>query len=181
MLSNVLAFDLRVFDPGAPIYQESTSQTILEPNDPGWQYGYVAPLGNAASGYSFLGQGAYVDLGYSPSFPTANPPWIYPWFAVWRELSHPNDTVLARGYAVYDTWSTSYENNAINEDGDALVDEATNGFDDNNAFGPDDVSERETRPPYDKPLRGVQVVLRVYETDARQIRQVRVNQHFLGE
>jgi len=29
--------------------------------------------------------------------------------------------------------------------------------------GPDDVGERETAPPYDKPLRGMQVIMRVYE------------------
>ena len=36
-------------------------------------------------------------------------------------------------------------------------------------------------PPYDKPLRGVQVVLRLYERDSRQIRQVSVNQSFVPE
>ena len=39
----------------------------------------------------------------------------------------------------------------------------------------------ETAPPYDKPLRGVQVLMRVYEPDSRAIRQVRVNQHFMQE
>jgi hypothetical protein len=47
--------------------------------------------------------------------------------------------------------------------------------------GPDDVGERETVPPYDKPLRGVQVLLRLYERDSRQVRQVSVNQHFVPE
>jgi hypothetical protein len=48
-------------------------------------------------------------------------------------------------------------------------------------LGPDDVGERETAPPYDKPLRGMQVIMRVYERDSRQIRQVTVNQHFVPE
>jgi hypothetical protein len=43
------------------------------------------------------------------------------------------------------------------------------------------VGERETVPPYDKPLRGVQLLLRAYERDSRAIRQVRVNQHFMPE
>ncbi len=48
-------------------------------------------------------------------------------------------------------------------------------------LGPDDVGERETVPPYDKPLRGVQVLLRLYERDSRQMRQVSVNQSFVPE
>ena len=85
------------------------------------------------------------------------------------------------------------------EDGDAAgspqIDEGTNGFDDPGVYwvtgtsayvterrhGPDDVGEYETTPPYDKPLRGLQVLIRTYEPDSRAIRQVRVNQHFLPE
>ena len=78
-----------------------------------------------------------------------------------------------------------------------LVDEGTNGLDDvgsyadgfvastaipiNPRLGPDDVGERETVPPYDKPLRGLQVLLRLYERDSRQVRQVSVNQHLVPE
>ena len=49
------------------------------------------------------------------------------------------------------------------------------------SLGPDDVGERETAPPYDKPLRGAQVLVRGYELDSRAIRQVRVSQHFMPE
>ena len=52
---------------------------------------------------------------------------------------------------------------------------------DDRRLGVDDVGERETMPPYDKPLRGVQVLIRAYERDSRAIRQVRVNQHFMPE
>ena len=48
-------------------------------------------------------------------------------------------------------------------------------------LGVDDIGERETVPPYDRPLRGIQVLVRVYEPDSRAIRQVRVNQHFMPE
>jgi hypothetical protein len=70
----------------------------------------------------------------------------------------------------YDTWSTHYESNGINDDsedknangvldagedtngnnvldGDSLIDEGTNGLDDNNDGIPDDPAERETSPP----------------------------------
>jgi hypothetical protein len=48
-------------------------------------------------------------------------------------------------------------------------------------LGVDDANERETAPPYDKPLRGMQALIRTYEGDSRSIRQVRVNQHFMQE
>jgi hypothetical protein len=136
---------------------------------------------------------------------------IPPWFFEARTLSDVFGRQLAPGYAVYDTWSFHYENNGVNEDDDEVefnasgvpiwqyndgdgvgtlsVDEGTNGLDDFGHYsdgtfarlGVDDVGERETSPPYDKPLRGVQVLIRTYERDARSIRQVRVNQHFMPE
>ena len=90
------------------------------------------------------------------------------------------------------TWQID-NNNGM---GTPSIDEGTNGQEDfghyQNAgpppridndvrLGVDDVGERETAPPYDRPLRGVQVLMRVYETDSRAIRQVRVNQHFMAE
>ena len=59
--------------------------------------------------------------------------------------------------------------------------QAVDGLDNDGANGVDDVGERETTPPYDKPLRGMQVLIRTYERDSRAIRQVRVNQHFMPE
>ncbi len=47
------------------------------------------------------------------------------------------------------------------------------------AFGVDDPTERETVPPYDTTLRGMQVTLRGYERDSRQIREVKVRQTFV--
>jgi type II secretory pathway pseudopilin PulG len=111
-------------------------------------------------------------------------------------------------YRTYDTWSYHYETNGINEDGDfdpdkgpqvPLIDEGTNGLDDyslydlnaNGVFEPnteyvkllgvDDMGERETSPPYPTPLRGVQVRLRVYESDSRQMREVTIRQHLVPE
>jgi hypothetical protein len=207
MLTNVLGFDLRVYDPGAPLFSakeipgnaSSPIAAVLEPTDPAWSTAYghsdnmgSGIVGSAVSTFPFAGQGAYVDLGYiqrnglpsvvmpSSASPTGDA-WIMPWFGDHGQLRHVNGTVLAPGYSVYDTWSTHYENNGVDEDGDGLFDEGTNGLDDDLTFGPDDVGERETAPPYDRPLRGVQVVLRAYEPDSRQIRQVRVTQHFLPE
>jgi prepilin-type N-terminal cleavage/methylation domain-containing protein len=217
MMTGALAFDVRVYDPGAPLYRENTTSTVLEPSDPGWKTAYHAELGKAQAGATFLGQGAFVDLGYVVSsgvlLPSVPPgaSWLVPWFADARALSDvylesrpANErwfSQLATGYAVYDTWSFHYENNGVNEDQarfdgnawqpvDASMDEGTNGIEDPGNYadayqatrlGVDDMGERETAPPYDRPLRGVQVLLRVYEPDSRAIRQVRVIQHFMPE
>jgi hypothetical protein len=221
MMTDVLGFDLRVYDPGAPLFgrrvvpgNTTTPLTVLQPSDPGWRFAYdLDPA--VANQFEFLGQGAYVDLGYGNAVPATKPVvgpgnWTRPWFAEARGLidiyydtrtpppaPDKQFSLLAPGYAVYDTWSFHYENNGVNEDElrsdgsswqvvDTKPDEGTNGFDDpnlNNAVvnGPDDVGEYETTPPYDKPLRGVQLLIRTYEPDSRAIRQVRVNQHFLPE
>lgn len=228
MLTNALAFDIRAFDPGAPLFRHLPTDTMLSPSDPGWAVAYqhannMGPTGTGSIGrdnsrqvpqleYPYVGQGAYVDLGYgfglpnpvffSPTFSSS----AQPWFFTARALSDPFGTQLAPGYTVYDTWSFHYENNGLNDDDDEIengvwqrddhdgqgsptIDEGTNGLDDYGHYsdgthvrlGVDDVGERETVPPYDKPLRGVQIILRAYERDSRAIRQVRVNQHFMPE
>jgi hypothetical protein len=236
MLTGALAFDLRVFDPGAPLFgmreplgsATSPIGVVLEPSDAGYTAAYLHIDNSGANGIGFggnsfplLGQGAYVDMGYgfsmqlrppgmmnAPRFASASA--ALPWFFTPRALSDVLGNQLAPGYAVYDTWSFHYENNGVNDDGDEVeirngvptwqidnnngqgtpsIDEGTNGLDDYGHYsdgnhirlGVDDVGERETAPPYDKPLRGVQVLMRVYESDSRAIRQVRVNQHFMPE
>jgi hypothetical protein len=146
-----------------------------------------------------------------PVFASAFATSATPWYFAARSLGDVYESnrpgylysQWAPGYSVYDTWSFHYENNGVNEDewyvdtntgswkrGDDQVDEGTDGFDSRGNYfdaikrrrlGVDDVGERETKPPYDKPLRGVQVILRAYEPDSRAIRQVRVNQHFMPE
>ena len=86
---------------------------------------------------------------------------------------------------VYDTWSTSYESNGINEDGDtdgsgnSLIDEGTNGIDDNGDGVVDDALEAESSPPYPVALRGIEIRIRVYEPSSRQVRQVTVRHTFV--
>ena len=104
------------------------------------------------------GSGAYVDLGHNfPSSP--------------RGLGH-NGQLPLQGLGttarVYDTWSTSYYGPIWN-----------NGIDDDNSGIVDDDSEKLNPPPYPIPLRGIQVKIRVFEPDSRQIREVTVVQDFL--
>ena len=60
-------------------------------------------------------------------------------------------------------------------------DEGTDGIDNDGQFGVDDMGERETSPPYPDPLRGVQVRLRVFERDSRQVRETSVIQNFVPQ
>ena len=223
MLTDALAFDVRVYDPGAPLLgpiNQTNSDVVVEPGDAGWSTYLQLPNDVAVYGY-----GAYVDLGYLGlhsrwRYPSTNtvlnmPPLsVTPQFAVApRTRSKLNllgqTQPYYEPYRVYDTWSFHYENNGINEDGDTyfdpvtntnlpLIDEGTNGFDDAGDYildpsanpptfvtdirhGVDDPGERETAPPYDVPLRGMQVRLRAYERDSRQVREVGVKQHFVPE
>lgn len=234
ILTDVLAFDLRVFDPAAPMFATRKlpydSQkgleldVVLAPSDPGWLNAYMSN-DNMVSGsvgfrtssqlnssvvYPYVGQGAYVDMGYGydsrysppnlpyPSYAPAFASSAAPWFFTPRALSDVYGNQLAPGYAVYDTWSFHYENDGVDEDVDGKIDQGTDGLDsvgryanptpppapltvNDTRLGVDDVGERETVPPYDKPLRGVQLLIRAYERDSRAIRQVRVNQHFMPE
>ena len=81
--------------------------------------------------YPFVGQGAYVDLGYGYgvidypdiAFNSAPPPTpsdfsssAAPWFFTARALSDVFGNQLAPGFSVYDTWSFHYENDGVNED-----------------------------------------------------------------
>jgi prepilin-type N-terminal cleavage/methylation domain-containing protein len=195
VLGSALAFDVRVFDPGAPLYADGNN--ILEPNDLGWVDAMsTAGIANA-SGY-----GAYCDLGWgydpsaasmaylSTSAPTMAPTPVFcdirP--AGYHPRSSPRRNNPGLYPSVYDTWSYHYENDGINQDAawqtsaaawqSNIIDQGSNGLDDDNANGVDDRGERETSPPYDVPLRGVKVILRVYEPDARQIRETSVTHSF---
>ena len=109
--------------------------------------------------------------------------------------------------SVYDTWSTHYESDGIDEDQDGTIDEGTDGIDNpyvtgaipmngpwNNppvtnlntsSFsyigGVDDPSELEAPPPYATACKGLQIRIRVIEPSSRQIREVTVTQDLLEE
>ncbi len=58
VLSNVLAFDVRVFDPAAEVRNNATAGVAVVPSDPGYS-GCVS--------FSPPVEGAYVDLGHGAS------------------------------------------------------------------------------------------------------------------
>lgn len=130
ILTNVIGFDVKVWDPGA---------------------------------------GKYVDLGSSEAVT----------FALGRQ--HPRSMLQASANQarIYDTWSDHYEHDGFDQNGNGIADEGTDGFDNDGNGLIDDPLERETWPPYPLPLRGIQVKIRCFERDSRQIREVTVVQQFL--
>jgi type II secretory pathway pseudopilin PulG len=159
VLSNVLAFDVRVFDPAAVI--RSALTVAVTPGDPGY---------GAGSSPNPTPTGAYVDLG-SGVTTTA----LMGSADARSKLRPPT----ANDPRVYDTWSTHYEVNGIDEDDDGIADEGTDGVDNNNDGVIDDLAERETSPPYPVALRGLEIRIRVYEPSSRQVRQVTVRHTFV--
>ena len=180
ILDNVIGFDVKVWDTGAPVFAVAVgaSQQPVLPTDAA----YKTML---RDGGTVLGTGAYVDLFYTRGVGTVAsgvPTGLFagPGDPRSQLAVDPSDpAALAQLPAVYCTWSTHYENDGIDQDGDGVVDEGSDGLDNDGVNGVDDPGERETAPPYSVPLRSIQVKIRVFEPDSRQIREVTVVQDFV--
>jgi hypothetical protein len=188
VLTNVIGFDVRVFDPGAPV-AVSADNTASVPGDVLFTT-TVATTGVAANG-------AYVDLGWNNGpYPAVATSGQRPRFANLGEPMSGLRPANATGVRVWDTWSTHYESNGFDDDADGTIDEGSNGLDDDSdgkvdespydADGDglftgagDDPGELETLPPYRFPLRGIEIRLRCYEPSSRQVRQVTVRHSFV--
>ena len=201
ILSNVLAFDVRVFDATAALRYDNAAATVanpgpatgtLQPGDPGYKYA-------VDNNYAIAGAGAYVDLWYNryvvPVVPANSS----------STFSGPplaKSQLLAAGPppgAVYCTWAASYERDGLNQDwaADGLMppaatailtgpfDEGTDGLDDDGtgvqANGVDDNGEHETSPPYPTRLRGLEIKIRTYDPGTRQVQQATVGTDFIPE
>lgn len=202
VLSNLLAFDVRVYDPTAPLHADNSdivpddsdvtddATTTIQPGD----FGYNTAARNRTL-YPIVGYGAYVDLNYNRYFIPQPPPPIpsgapTPRFA---DLADPKSQLIRNlainpqnFFAYYDTWAASYERDGLNQDtntegNNQLFDEGTDGLDNDNVFGVDDAGERETAPPYSYPLRGLKVTIRLYEPGTRQVKQATVGADFIAE
>ena len=154
VLTNVIAFDVRVFDPVAPLQASTSGSDVLAPGD---LIAITTPQAN----------GAYVDLGNAGGAP-----------GQWFTGAAAQLPLLTR---VYDTWSLGYEADGIDQDGLLGPDQGTDGLDSTEPPDGviDDVGERETSAPYPYPLRGVEVRIRCYEPTSRQVRQVTVRHTFV--
>jgi hypothetical protein len=171
VLTNVIAFDVRVFDPLAAVRSAAGVPAI--PGDAGYGSGAVA------------GTGAYVDLGWDTTMtnsvaPTATFPPSGQSVFQGRGVSLINAATVSQfSVPTYDTWSTHYETNGRDENGVNGADEGTNGRDDNNNGLVDEFAETETSAPYPIRLRGIEIRIRCCDPRSRQIRQVTVRHAFV--
>ena len=184
ILTNVLSFDVKAWDPRAPVLLVNDGAT--PPNYNSLLPGDLAYATELATGTAtFASEGAYVDLGYSTANPNLSD------FSGW-----PDSGSQLTGLRIYDTWSIHYEHDGVNQDNDfvlnpdgsatttPLTDEGNDGFDNDvsgqSGYGVvDDPGEREAPPPYDVPLRGIQIKIRVFEPDSQKVREVTIRHDFL--
>jgi hypothetical protein len=160
ILTNVIGFDVRLYDPDA-VPHLSGSTTIVYPNEQ--SYGSAPPAGF---------KGCFLDLGCAAPAATI--------------LSGPGNPrsrlqkINSGDTATYDTWSTHLESNGVDDDADtpSLVDEGSNGLDDNANGLVDEPLENEVPPPYAVPLRAIEIRLRCYDPASRQVRQTTIRQAF---
>ena len=181
ILTNVIAFDVRVWDPNAtvqavPGYLQTNNvkgnetKIAAVPGDPGY----------GGTGFVQAALGAYVDLGWGRVIGTAATAGTTLQQFKKTVSSVPNSTTLQdpnvfADTTTYDTWTDFYEVNGVDDDGDGVRDDSTNGLDDNNVNGVDEANERESSPPYAVPLQGIQIRLRCYEPSSGQVRQTTIN------
>ena len=182
VLTNVIGFDVRVFDPSADVHQDA-SGSLLTPGDPGFAAGTA------------IGLGAYVDLGNNlPGTGGSTPRFSGPGDS--RSGLRPvgAGTAWTQRPRVWDTWSTHYETDGVDQDGQYGIDQGSNGLDDNQdglvdngdfdqdgnaVITPAETGELEAPPPYPAPLRGIEVRLRCYEPSSRQVRQITIRHSFV--
>ena len=184
VLNNVLAFDVKAYDPMAPI--KSSNARALVPGDPGYA---------AAPPSSIIGRGAYVDLNYAGDSTVSwfsGPPDIRS--GVWGvSVIQPTPTdpiILDTIDPAWTTYPTRKERNGFKEEMGRRIDPATallpidsgtNGIDDDGINGVDDAGEWETAPPYNHALRGIEITIRALEPDSHQVRQTTVRISFVPE
>jgi hypothetical protein len=194
-LTNVLSFDVKVWDPGAEVQVDAAGHPLV-PSDPGYDRTFRTQHFNPAQ------YGAYVDLNFASTKRIGNdstdgkgslintPDPVPPsYFAGGYYGSGGLKSGLAvgatntQGFATFDSWSQGYEyyNSTMAA---ANYNKANNGFDNDpspGANGVNDAGERLTSPPYPVPLRGVQIKIRVYEPTSRLVREVTVTETFLPD
>jgi hypothetical protein len=168
VLTNVIGFDVRVYDPLAPV--QVSNGVPISPGDPGFSAGGTATA-----------RGAYVDLGWgSQSLPNpilvtaAYPPAGQSYFqGVGVSLANSQNPATY-SLPTYSTWSTHYETNGQNDDDDPTIDQGRDGLDSNSNGLVDEDLERETSAPYPVRLRAIEIRIRCCDPRSRQIRQTTV-------
>ncbi len=201
MLSNVVSFDVRVYSPNASLNRDSAGTFIMEPGEPGFDTINAGSTYNPSVATEHFGVGSFVDLhfmksigGLPVSWPAAATPaqrlgdyWNKVWFSgPSSTMSYLTNSISTWPGAIvgentFDTWTPIYESDGINQNGNASIDEGTDGLDNDNQNGVDDIGERETQPPYNTALRGIEIRVRVVEKVTQQVHQVRIVHSFVPE
>lgn len=192
VMENVIGFDVKVFDPTVAVLQYA-GQPVL-PQDPGYDVAVTNPGDFPPQGF-----GAYVDLGafefrgvngelvitnpISTATPLAFGHWrrrlVDPAYApfiaeqpragYWDALMTSYETFA--GGPTYSTWTTAFESDGVDTDGDGFIDEGADGIPQGNAVS-GIRNDRDSAPPYSHPVKSVQITLRAasYDADRQQIR-----------
>ena len=166
VLENVIAFDVQAYDPKAPIYSTTASDETtvipLVPTDPG----YSTAIATAIAGNKNPdARGTFVDLGYR--YDDANTKDISN-FSNSASGNVKQDADGNTATRAYDSWCGDYVTN-----GDV-------GFDNNGDTVVDTAEDLREKPPYDNPLKAVQVEIRVQEPESGKVRSVKVRK-YLGK
>ncbi len=180
VLTNVLSFDIKVWDPQAILHRDVNDLTPIVPSDPGW----TNSPSFASSALNSDIFGAYVDLNYG-GVTNQQSQFFFAGPSLGFGILSGLDATKQGGFATYDTWSTGYKLGYY--PGAVGLPNAVNGFDNNNANGVGDPSELIVSntlapvPPYPVALRGVQIKIRVYEPSSRQVREVTIVENFVPD
>jgi hypothetical protein len=123
ILTNVIGFDVKAWDPDAPVFEHDSTGTIVMPGDPGYPRtdSTAFPSGNAT--WNVVSHGAYVDLDYANGYAGTN----------FDGNGEPTSQLTSGNVRVYDTWSFHYEHDGEDQGNLAGSDEGTNGFDDDSS------------------------------------------------
>lgn len=167
MLTNVIGFDVQVFDPDASQYlvREDDSRDIIGVAD---LTDIGAVLGVPGGSMDPVSRGAFVDLGTNRRGQRGERP-------VFINPPHPR----YGKEAVYETGTSIYDRNEVDDSG-------SNGVDDLPLIGEeekngivDDIEERESVAPYNERLRGIRIRVRVMDPDTKLIQQVTIMKSFI--
>ena len=170
LLTDVAGFDVRVYSPNATVGY-SAEGILVQPGDP--EYVNLSTLASTATA------GAFVDLGYGIRSDGVAIAGVGA--GEWYAGLGSGTAALTPLSRVFDTWSPSYENDGIDQDGVLGPDQGTNGLNNGGSAAPDDDLERETRPPYPNPIRGIQISTRLRERTTQQMFQSSVTQSYVPE
>lgn len=178
MISSVAAFDIRIYDDMAPLW--GGAGFTVNPGDPAY------PLGGTK-----VGQGAFVDLNYGltrdpqaygtgSSFFSGPPSQFSGFFRVnaggtsYTHLMTTYDTCAPIPNNAFD--GVDSDSDGVIDDEDELLAELPPPLGTNMTPGAQYVS-----PPYPITLRALQVTLRTYDPDSRQIRQMKASAAFTND